>query len=76
MPCSCTGFGVPRLFTAIFILDRDATVAGIGTVHSQVTSDGIKYIIPYRSGLLSTTMRNCCVTQQELQAAVSFTRHF
>ena len=50
LPCSCTGFGVPRLFTAIFSLDRDVTDAEIRTVHSQVTSDGIEHIIPIEAG--------------------------
>ena len=58
-----------------FILDTDASNAGIGAVLSQI-QDGTEKVIAYASRSLSRPERNYCVTRRELLAIVHFTHYF
>ncbi|MBJ5464075.1 hypothetical protein JGG37_23375, partial [Salmonella enterica subsp. enterica serovar Derby] len=58
-----------------FILNTDASNAGIGAVLSQV-QDGQEKVIAYFSKSLSKPERNYCVTRKELLAVVKSVEHF
>lgn len=63
-------------FSRTFILDTDASEAGIGAVLSQVDDEGRERVIAYASRVLSKPERRYCVTRKELLAVVVFTTHF
>ncbi len=58
-----------------FILDTDASGAGIGTILNQV-QDGEEKVIAYASNTMNRTQRHYCTTQRELLAVVTFVKHF
>ena len=62
-------------FNQPFILDTDASDAGMGAVLSQV-QDGQEQVIAYASQVLSKQERRYCVTRRELLAVVTFVQHF
>ena len=59
-----------------FILDTDASDAGIGAVLSQIDDNGREQVIAYASRTLSKPERRYCVTNKELLSVVTFIRHF
>ena len=59
-----------------FILDTDASEAGIGAVLSQLRDDGSEAVIAYASRVLTRPERRYCVTRKELLAVVTFIQHF
>ena len=59
-----------------FILDTDASDAGIGAVLSQLDDSGRERVIAYASGTLSKPERRYCVTRKELLSVVTFIRQF
>ena len=59
-----------------FVVDTDASDAGIGAVLSQVDTTGTEHVVCYASRLLSKSERNYCVTRKELLAIVTFIQHF
>ena len=59
-----------------FVVDTDASDAGIGAVLSQVDTTGTEHVVCYASRLLSKSERNYCVTRKELLAVVTFIQHF
>lgn len=58
-----------------FILDTDASHAGIGAVLSQLR-DGHERVLEFYSSSFSVPERNYCVTRQELLAVVKSIGHF
>jgi len=58
-----------------FILDTDASNAGIGAVLSQI-QNGEEHVIEYFSRKLTKVERNYCVTRKELLAIVKSVDHF
>ena len=59
-----------------FILDTDASEAGIGAVLSQLRDDWSEAVIAYASRVLTRPERRYCVTRKELLAVVTFIQHF
>ena len=55
-----------------FILDTDASDAGIGAVLSQLDDSGREHVIAYASSTLSKPERRYCVTRKELLSVVTF----
>jgi hypothetical protein len=66
------GYPNPKLQ---YILDTDASAAGVGAVLSQV-QDGAERVIAYYSKTLSPAERNYCVTRRELLAVILAVKHF
>ena len=62
-------------FTAVFILDSDASNHGIGAVLSQMM-DGVEHPVSYSSRSLTKAERNYYVTRKELLAVVESVKHF
>ena len=58
-----------------FVLDTDASGAGIGAVLSQI-QNGEEKVIAYASKSLSKAQRNYCTTYRELLAVVTFVKGF
>ena len=58
-----------------FILDTDASNAGIGAALSR-TKDSKEQVIAFFSRALSKPERNYCVTRKELLALVKSVHHF
>jgi len=58
-----------------FILDTDASNAGIGAVLSQI-QNGEEHVIEYFSTILTKAEENYCVTRKELLAIVKLVDHF
>ena len=63
-------------FNKTFILDTDASDAGIGAVLSQLDDDNKERVIAYASRTLSKPERRYCVTRKELLSVVTFIHHF
>ena len=63
-------------FSRPFVLDTDASDAGIGAVLSQADDEGRERVVAYGSRLLSKPERRYCVTRRELLAVVFFTHQF
>jgi hypothetical protein len=61
--------------TLSYVLDTDASLAGVGAVLSQVQG-GKERVISYYSRALSQPERNYCVTRRELLAVVKAIIHF
>ena len=62
-------------FDQPFVLDTDASQAGIGAVLSQV-QEGQERVVAYASRTLSKAERRYCVTRRELLAVVTYVQHF
>ena len=73
--CSTPVLAYPD-FTRPFILDTDASDAGIVAVLSQIDSEGNECVIAYGSRLLTKPKRQYCVTRRELLAGVNFTKRY
>ena len=58
-----------------FIIDADASLAGMGSVLSQV-QDGVEKVVSYYSKTFSKPERQYCVTRKELLAVVSSIKNF
>ena len=58
-----------------YLLDRDASVDGLGRILSQVR-DGKECVVTFYSSKLSRPQSNCCVTRKELLAVVKSVEHF
>ena len=63
-------------FSKTFILDTDASDAGIGAVLSQLDDDKKEHVIAYASRTLSKPERRYCVTRKELLDVITFIHHF
>lgn len=63
-------------YTKPFILDTDASDAGIGAVLSQVDDTHAERVVAYASSTLSRAERRYCVTRKELLAVTTFVKHF
>lgn len=59
-----------------FVLDTDASDAGIGAVLSQLGENGSERVVAYGSRCLNKQERNYCTTRKEMLAVVFFTRQF
>ena len=59
-----------------FILDTDASDAGIGAVLSQLDDNSREQVIAYASRTLSKPERRYCATRKELLSVVTFIRYF
>ena len=73
--CSAPVLAYPD-FSKPFILDTDASDAGVGGVLSQVDSNGEERVIAYGSRLLTKPERRYCVTRRELLAVVTFVHQY
>ena len=60
----------------LYILDTDACADSIGSVLSQIQTDGTERVIAYGSKTLSKTEKNYCVTDRELLAIRYFTEYY
>ena len=63
-------------FNKFFILDTDASDAGIGAVLSQLDDDNKEHVIAYASRTLSKPERRYCMTRKELLGVITFIHHF
>ena len=63
-------------FNEVFILDTDASDAGIGAVLSQLDDDNKEHVIAYASRTLSKPERRYCVTFKELLSVITFIHYF
>lgn len=63
-------------FEKPFVLETDASIAGIGVVLSQPQTDGLLHPIAYASCSLTTGERNYAITELETLAVVWAITHF
>ena len=62
-------------FNKTFILDTDASDAGIGAMLSQLDDENKERVIAYATRTLSKPERQYCVTRKELLSVITFIHH-